>query len=41
MNEIIKKFLLARYRLMPEMHLWKPRFSYSACEPFAKNKERI
>ena len=26
---------------MPEMHLKQPRFSYSACEPFTKNKERI
>ena len=26
---------------MPEMQLWQPGFSYSACEPFTKNKERI
>ena len=26
---------------MPEMHLKQPRFTYSACGPFAKNKERI
>ena len=26
---------------MPEMHLKQPRFTYSACEPFTKNKERI
>ena len=26
---------------MPEMHLRQPRFSYSACGPFTKNKERI
>ena len=26
---------------MPEMHLKQPRFSYSACGPFAKTKERI
>ena len=26
---------------MPEMHLRQPGFTYSACEPFAKNKERI
>ena len=26
---------------MPEMHLKQPRFTYSACGPFTKNKERI
>ena len=26
---------------MPEMHLKQPRFSYSACGLFTKNKERI
>ena len=26
---------------MPEMHLREPGFTYSACGPFAKNKERI
>ena len=26
---------------MPEMHLKKPGFTYSACDPFTKNKERI
>ena len=26
---------------MPEMNLKQPGFSYSACEPFTKNKERI
>ena len=26
---------------MSEMHLRQPRFTYSACEPFTKNKERI
>ena len=26
---------------MPEMHLRHPGFTYSACEPFPKNKERI
>ena len=41
MNEIIKKFLLARNNFMPEMHLKQPGFTYSACGPFTKNKERI
>ena len=26
---------------MPEMHLREPGFTYSACGPFIKNKERI
>ena len=26
---------------MPEMHLKQPCFTYSACGPFTKNKERI
>ena len=34
MNERVNKFLLAKYKLMSEMHLKQPRFTYSACEPF-------
>ena len=41
MNEIVNKFLLADNKFMPEMHLKQPGFTYSACGPFAKNKERI
>ena len=41
MNEIVNKFLLAGYTFMPEIHLKQPRFTYSACGPFTKNKERI
>ena len=26
---------------MPEMHLQQPGFTYSACGPFTKKKERI
>ena len=26
---------------MPEKHLKQPEFTYSACVPFTKNKERI
>ena len=26
---------------MPEIHLKQPGFTYSACRPFTKNKERI
>ena len=41
MNEIINKCLLAGDKFMPEMHLRRPGFTYSACGPFTKNKERI
>ena len=41
MNETINKFLLAGDKFMPEMHLKQPGFTYSACGPFTKNKERI
>ena len=41
MNEILTKFLLAGKKFMSEMHLKQPGFTYSACDPFAKNKERI
>ena len=41
MNDIINKFLLAGGKFMPEMHLKQPGFTYSACGPFTKNKERI
>ena len=41
MNEIVNTFLLAGDKFMPEMHLRKPGFTYSACGPFTKNKERI
>ena len=41
MNAIINKFLLAGDKFMPEMHLRQPGFTYSACGPFTKNKERI
>ena len=41
MNEIINKYLLVGDKFMPEMHLRQPGFTYSACGPFRKNKERI
>ena len=41
MNEIENKFLLAGDIFMPEMHLKQLGFTYSACGPFTKNKERI
>ena len=41
MDEIVNKLLLAGDKFMPEMHLKQPGFTYSACGPFTKNKERI
>ena len=41
MNNIINKFLLAGDKCVPEMHLKQPGFTYSACGPFTKHKERI
>ena len=41
MNEILKKFVLAGDKDMPGMHLKQPGFTYSACGPFTKSKERI
>ena len=40
-NEIVNRFLLVGDQFMPEMHLRQPGFTYSACGPFTKNKERI
>ena len=41
MNEIVNKFLIAEDKFMPEMPLKQPGFTYSACKPFTKSKERI
>ena len=41
MNNIINKFFLAGDKFMPEMHLRQPQFTYSACRPFTKHKQRI
>ena len=41
MNDIIIRFLLALDKFMPEMQLKQPGFTYSACGPFTKKKERI
>ena len=41
MNKIVNKFLLAGDKFMPKMYLKQPGFTYSACSPFTKNKERI
>ena len=34
-------FLLGGDKFMPEMHLRQPGFTYSACGPFTRHKERI
>ena len=41
MNGIINKFLLVGDKFMPEINLKQPGFTYNACGPFTKNKERI
>ena len=38
---MVNMFLLAGDKFTPEMHLRQPGFTYSACGPFTKNKERI
>ena len=37
-NEITNNFLLVGGKIMPEMHLKQPEFTYSVCDPFTKNK---
>ena len=41
MNETVNKFLIAGDKFIFEMHLRQPGFTYSACGPFTRNKERI
>ena len=41
MNEVVNKYLLAGDKFMPQIHLKQPGFTYSACGPFTKSKERI
>ena len=41
MNEIVNTFSLLGDKFIPEMHLKQSGFTYSACVPFTKNKERI
>ena len=38
MNEKVNKSLFAGVKIMPEMHLKQPGFTYSACESFTKNE---
>ena len=41
MNNIIHKCLFSGDKFIPEMHLRQPKFTYSACGPFTKHKQRI
>ena len=41
MNEIVNKVLMKGDKFMHEIHLKQPGFTYSAYDPFTKNKERI
>ena len=41
MNKTGNTFLLAGNQFMPEMHLKRPGFTYSACGSFTRNQERI
>ena len=41
MNKKVNKFLVAGDKFMSEMHLKQPGFTYSACRPFTKKKQRI
>ena len=40
MNKMVQKLLLAD-GFLTEIHLRQPEFTYSACGPFTKTKERI
>ena len=40
MNEIVNKSLMVGDKSMPQMHLKKTGFTYIACGPFTRNKER-
>ena len=41
MNKIINKFSLTGHKFMAELRLKQPGFTYSACGPFTKHRERI
>ena len=41
MNEIMSTFLLLGDTFMPEMQLKQSSFTYSGCDPFSRDKERI
>ena len=41
MNKIVNKFLLTGDKFIPELHLRQPEFTYRACGPFTKHREKI
>ena len=41
MSKFVNKALFAGDNFMPKFHLPQPGFTYSACEPFTKHRERI
>ena len=41
MNNLINQYLFVGVISTSEMHLEQLRFTYAACRPFVKNKERI
>ena len=41
MKKIINIFLLTRDKIIQELLLKQPGFTYSACGPFTKHRERI
>ena len=41
MSKVLDKFLKVGDKFLPKMHLRQPGFTYSACGPFTKNKQRI
>ena len=41
MNEIVNQLLLVGNKFTSEIHLKQLGFTYSACSPFTKNKEKI
>ena len=41
LNEIVNKSLLTGDKFIPELRLKQPGFTYGACGPLTKNKERI
>ena len=41
MNKIINKFLLTGNKCLQELHLKQSGFTYNACGPFTKHRERI
>ena len=40
-SNVINKLLLEGDKVMPEIHLGQPQFTYNACGPFTKHEQRI